>query len=243
MLGEFGIFSVLSRCNKNLKRRTDQRYSPWMYNPTDQCSSPQMDQCSSPMLQLAFIQKVKENTSSRSEGMATQETQREAPDPILAPLFMFFLLPLGLLYVNWASQECCLFYLRSSVRSSLFYFCSSFVLFLQAFPFLVFQPPPFWIPFSYSNYLTETMLKINELNINLQSYKKKLKTNANKKDIVMQIKAEINVIEINARKFFFFKGLHGGYVVKNLPASAGIPSLVQEDPTYCGASKPACHNC
>ena len=29
------------------------------------------------------------------------------------------------------------------------------------------------------------MLKINELNINLQSYKKKLKTNANKKDIVM----------------------------------------------------------
>ena len=50
--------------------------------------------------------------------MATQETQREAPDPILAPLFMFFLLPLGLLYVNWASQECCLFYLRSSLQSS-----------------------------------------------------------------------------------------------------------------------------
>ena len=31
---------------------------------------------------------------------------------------------------------------------------SSFVLFCQAFPFLVFQPPPFWIPVSYSNYLT-----------------------------------------------------------------------------------------
>ena len=31
---------------------------------------------------------------------------------------------------------------------------SSFVLFCQAFPFLVFQPPPFWIPVYCSNYLT-----------------------------------------------------------------------------------------
>ena len=31
----------------------------------------------------------------------------------------------------------------------------SFLLFLQAFPFLVFQPPPFWTPVSYSNYLTQ----------------------------------------------------------------------------------------
>ena len=31
----------------------------------------------------------------------------------------------------------------------------SFVLFLQASPFLVFQPPPFWTPVSYSNYLTQ----------------------------------------------------------------------------------------
>ena len=30
----------------------------------------------------------------------------------------FFLLPLGLPYVNWASQECCWFYLRSSLLSS-----------------------------------------------------------------------------------------------------------------------------
>ena len=30
----------------------------------------------------------------------------------------------------------------------------SFVLFSQAFPFLVFYPPPFWTPVSYSNYLT-----------------------------------------------------------------------------------------
>ena len=32
--------------------------------------------------------------------------------------YMFFFLSLGLPYVNWASQECCLFYLRSSLWSS-----------------------------------------------------------------------------------------------------------------------------
>ena len=52
--------------------------------------------------------------------------RREAPSPILAPLFIcFFLLPLSPPYVNWASQEGCLFYLRSSLQSSdlpLFYF-------------------------------------------------------------------------------------------------------------------------
>ena len=56
--------------------------------------------------------------------------RRETPGPNLAPLFMFFLLPLGLPYVNWASPECCLFYLRSSLRSSevpLFYFCRLFL--------------------------------------------------------------------------------------------------------------------
>ena len=39
--------------------------------------------------------------------------------------FFFFLLSLGLPYVNWASKECCFFYLRSLVWSSglpLFYF-------------------------------------------------------------------------------------------------------------------------
>ena len=34
----------------------------------------------------------------------------------------------------------------------------SFVLFSWAFPFLVFQPPPFWTPVSYSNYLTESSI-------------------------------------------------------------------------------------
>ena len=44
-------------------------------------------------------------------------------------LFLYVSLALGLSYVNWAGQECCLFYLRFSLQSSdlpLFYF--------QAFP-------------------------------------------------------------------------------------------------------------
>ena len=47
-------------------------------------------------------------------------------------LWLFYLyvyLSLGLSYVNWASQECCLFYLRSSLWSLdllLFYFCGLF---------------------------------------------------------------------------------------------------------------------
>ena len=55
--------------------------------------------------------------------------ESQAPAPILVPLFLFLLLPLGLPYVNWASQECCLFYLRSSLQSldlPLFYFCRLF---------------------------------------------------------------------------------------------------------------------
>ena len=37
--------------------------------------------------------------------------------PALWLLFLCFFLPLGLLYVNWASQKCFLFYLRSSLVS------------------------------------------------------------------------------------------------------------------------------
>ena len=57
-----------------------------------------------------------------------RETEREPPALWLL-FWCFFLLPLGLSYVNWASQECCLFYLRSSLWSSdlpLFYFCKLF---------------------------------------------------------------------------------------------------------------------
>ena len=51
-------------------------------------------------------------------GMPTQKMWREEkePQPCGSSFHMFFLLPLGLPCVNWASQECCLFYLRSSLQ-------------------------------------------------------------------------------------------------------------------------------
>ena len=85
------------------------------------------------MLQLSFVWQAKEKTSSRYKGSQTQKKRRrEARGPILAPLFIhFFLLPLSLTYVNWASQEGCLFYLRFSLWSldfPLFYFSWAFPL-------------------------------------------------------------------------------------------------------------------
>ena len=89
MSGECVISSVLSRCSKNLKQ--------WM------------NQCSSSMLQLSFIWLTKENISWRCEGGPTQKTQREEkPQAQFWLLYMFFLLPLSLPYINWASQEGCL---------------------------------------------------------------------------------------------------------------------------------------
>ena len=55
---------------------------------------------------------------------------------------------MGLPYVNWASQECCLFYLRSSLQSldlPLFYFHGLFPCLLAT---------TILDSFSYSNYLT-----------------------------------------------------------------------------------------
>ena len=76
-------------------------------------------------------------------------SERERETLVLWLLFLYvFLLPLGLPYVNWASQECCLFYLRSSLWSSdlpLFYFCG----FFSSLSFSHHHSP-----FSYSNYLT-----------------------------------------------------------------------------------------
>ena len=88
-------------------------------------------------LQLSFIWQTKENISSRHEGMLTQRREeKNAPacgrerDPWpFGSSFYMFSLPLGLPSVSWASQECCLFYPRSSLRSSglpLFYFCGVF---------------------------------------------------------------------------------------------------------------------
>ena len=78
--------------------------------------------------------------------------RREAPGPILAPLFIcFFLLFLSPPCVNWASQEGCMFYLRFSLQSWTFLYSifmgfpllcllttailDSFFLFYLTFPF------------------------------------------------------------------------------------------------------------
>ena len=146
--------------------QTNQCYSLW----TDQCYSSQMDQCYSFMLQLSFIQKIKENTSLSHEGLSTQKTQREdrenererkkkerehmhkrerPPAFWLLFLYVFFhpsgpaLCKLGQPGVLLVLLEVLTLILRPS-----------FVLFSRAFPFLVFQPPPFWTSFPYSNYLT-----------------------------------------------------------------------------------------
>ena len=66
------------------------------------------------------------------EGVRARERERERasePQPFGSSIYIFFSLPLGLPYVNWASQESCLFYLRSSLWSldlPLFYFCGLF---------------------------------------------------------------------------------------------------------------------
>ena len=84
-----------------------------------------------PALQLTFIWQAKENTSWRLEGGPSQKTQREERSEAQFWLLFscFFLLSLSLPYVNWTSQEGCLFHLRFSFQSSrlpLFFFCGLF---------------------------------------------------------------------------------------------------------------------
>ena len=68
--------------------------------------------------------------------------------------YMLFVVSLSLPYVKWDSQEgVCFTLCPHSCLGTLF--CS---VFFQAFPFFVFQSPPFWTSFSYSNYLTKCSL-------------------------------------------------------------------------------------
>ena len=63
----------------------------------------------------------------KREGEHARVREREI-EPVGSSFYVFFL-PLGLPYVNWASQEYCLFYLRSSLWSSdhpLTFLCSVF---------------------------------------------------------------------------------------------------------------------
>ena len=70
--------------------------------------------------------RLKEKSTPACGGERERERERER---VLWLLFLCLFSPLGLPYVNWASQECCLFYLRSSFRYSdlpLTFLCSIF---------------------------------------------------------------------------------------------------------------------
>ena len=78
-------------------------------------------QCYSSIL----LRRQQENPSSRREGTLIQRHEEKSAPACgreraswLWLLYLYVYLSLGLSYVNWASQECCLFYLRSSLWSS-----------------------------------------------------------------------------------------------------------------------------
>ena len=88
------------------------------------------------------FRRQQENLSLRREGMSIQRhEEKSAPacrgererkrerESWLWLLCLYVSLSLGLSYVSWASQECCLFYLRSSLQSSdlLFHFRGLFL--------------------------------------------------------------------------------------------------------------------
>ena len=126
MSGELAISSFLSH-HINLKRQTDQHYSPL----TGQCYS---------SVSLRKERKIHPKDRNRRGALAQfwllfSDVFPPPPGPALCKLCqpgVLFALPEVLTLVLGPS----------------------FVLFSQAFPFPVFQPPPFWAPFSYSNYLT-----------------------------------------------------------------------------------------
>ena len=130
MLGECVISSVLSHHSRNLKRWTNQCYSS------------------------VLLGKTKNSIPWRTEHGWPKRWRENRPQLNFGSSFyMFFVLPLSLLYVNWASQEGCLFYLRSSLQSLdllLFYLH-------RLFPTLYFSHCCSGLLFSYSNYLTWRM--------------------------------------------------------------------------------------
>ena len=93
----------------------------------DQCYSPWKDHCYGSVL---FRKQRKYILEAWGWADPKDSKRKKAAGPILAPLLIyFFLLFISLPYVNCASQKGCLFYLRSSLRSSdlpLFYFCGLF---------------------------------------------------------------------------------------------------------------------
>ena len=102
--GEFVIASVLSHHSKNLKRRMNQCYIS------------------------VLLGKTKDSTPLRHRigGPKSQEKRREVSILLVFPFHTFVSSSLSLPYVNWASQEGCLFHLRFS-DLPWFYFCRLFL--------------------------------------------------------------------------------------------------------------------
>ena len=135
--GECSTSLVLSH-HKQKFEVADQHY----HSSMGQRYRSRTDQSHSSMLQLSFIQKIKENTSLRHEGMPTQKKQRREresarerdPQPFGSS---FYVSPRpGPAVCILGQPECCLFSLRSSLWSPelpLFYFRGLFPsLFLAA---------------------------------------------------------------------------------------------------------------
>ena len=102
-----------------------------------------------PVLQLCFSSVLfrkqrKIHPQVMRAGRPKEHEEKRSPlSPALnfgSSLCLLFLLPLSLPYVNWASQEGYLFYLRFSL-----FLCSIFL----GFSLLCLLAPPIWIPFSY----------------------------------------------------------------------------------------------
>ena len=121
------ISSVLSHLNKNLKQQTLKSLA---------CHSSQTDRVIAlgqiSITALSHSQFCLENNRKihpRRACTPKRRKEKREPQPCGSSFYMLYSFPLGLLYVNWASQECCLFSLRSSLQSSdlpLFYFCRPF---------------------------------------------------------------------------------------------------------------------
>ena len=118
MSGEFAVSSVLSRFNKNLKwltsiaalGRTNVIALRWM--------SVTVFERTNVTAQCYLESKGKYILEGMRACWPKRPEEKRGPQPNFdSSFYMFFLLPLGLPYVNWASQECCLFYPRPSLWS------------------------------------------------------------------------------------------------------------------------------
>ena len=148
MLRECVISSVLSCHNKNLKWQTSVKpsYRPRHRSWTDTVTAQFYFENKGKYILEAWWHADPKDTKriereggrgerEREGGRQGERTHVRARPPWLFgfSFYMFYLLPLGLPYVNWASQECCLYHPRSSLVLR-----PPFVLVFQAFPFLVF---------------------------------------------------------------------------------------------------------